>query len=120
VGQVLSALADYTISHLAFEEALLEKVHYSHLKPHKGVHEMFVKRLEKYQQRHNSGENVAEQLLNMLSVWLVHHIKQSDMDYVSIMGGQINRLVQNNKKEGRWLSKTLARFFHYPAPSSVG
>jgi hemerythrin len=44
-------LADYTISHLAFEEALLEKVRYSHLKPHKGVHEMFVKRLEKYQLR---------------------------------------------------------------------
>jgi hemerythrin len=117
VGQVLSELSDYTISHLAFEETLLEKVHYSHLKPHKGVHEMFVKRLEKFQYKHNSGEDVAEQLLNMLSVWLIHHIKQSDMDYVSTVGDQLNIFVQSRKTEG-WLSKTLAKFFHHQAPSS--
>lgn len=117
VGQVLNELADYTISHLDFEEALLEKVHYSHLKPHKGLHEMFVKRLEKFQQRHNSDEDVAEQLINMLSAWLVHHIKQSDMAYVSSVGDQLQMIVQSKKREG-WLNSALARFFHRPRQSA--
>jgi hemerythrin len=117
VGRVLRELADYTISHLAFEETLLEKVGYLYLKPHKGLHEMFTKRLEKFQQRHDSGEDVAEQLLNMLSIWLVHHIKQSDMDYVSTMGDELNRIVRN-KKNGGWLSRTLMKFFRHPLHSA--
>lgn len=110
VGQVLDELVDYTLSHFAFEESLLEEAGYKLAKPHKAVHEMFVKRVAKYQDRHNGGENVAEQLLGMLGTWLVHHIKRDDMAYVFEVRGSICAIVQD-KNVGNWLSRSLGLFF---------
>jgi len=110
VGSVLSELLDYTVSHFAFEESLLLEVGYQYAAPHNAVHEMFIKRLERYQEKHNAGENVAQQLHGMLSTWLLHHIKRDDMAYVSEVNARITRIVQN-KKKGSWLSRSLGMFF---------
>lgn len=110
VGQVLDELVDYTLSHFAFEESLQDEVAYKFAKPHKAVHELFVKRVAKYQERHNTGEDVAQQLHGMLGTWLVHHIKRDDMAYVSEVRGSIDGVVQD-KKDGNWLSRSLGRFF---------
>ena len=110
VGLTLDELVDYTLSHFSFEESLLEEAHYKLVKPHKAVHEMFIKRLGKYQEKHGNGENVADQLHGMLYTWLVHHIKRDDMAYVSEVKTRIFDIVQD-KKEGNWLSRSLGRFF---------
>ena len=55
VGHVLGELVDYTLSHFAFEESLQEEAGYAFAKPHKSVHDTFVKRIAKYQERHNGG-----------------------------------------------------------------
>lgn len=110
VGQVLDELVDYTISHFAFEESLQEEVGYQFAKPHKAVHEVFIKRVAKYQEKHSAGEDVALQLHGMLSTWLIHHIKRDDMAYVSDVKARITTVIQN-KKEGNWLSRSLGKYF---------
>lgn len=110
VGQVLGELVDYTLSHFAFEESLQEQVGYKFAKPHKAVHNIFATRVAKYQERHNAGEDIAEQLHGMLATWLVHHIKRDDMAYVAEVKASMNSIVQD-KKEGSWLSRSLGSFF---------
>jgi len=110
VEQVLEELVDYTQSHFAFEESLLEEVGYSLIQPHKAVHNLFIKRVEKYLEKHNKGADVAEQLHAMLSAWLMHHIKRDDMAYVSAVSVNIHHVIQD-KQEGNWLSRSLAQFF---------
>src|SRR5450830_1453565 len=82
VGLVLNALVDYTVSHFAFEESLQVEAGYTFAKPHKAVHDIFIKRVTRYQEMHNAGEDVAEDLHSMLSIWLINHIKKDDMAYV--------------------------------------
>jgi hemerythrin len=110
VKEVLDDLIDYTQSHFSFEESLLEEVAYPLAETHKAVHELFIKRVAKYQEKHNSGEQVAEQLHAMLSAWLMHHIKRDDMAYASAVRGNIYQVIQD-KQAGNWLSRSLALFF---------
>ncbi|NDY90222.1 bacteriohemerythrin [Ideonella livida] len=110
VGRVLEDLVDYTQSHFAFEESLQEEVGYQYAKPHKAVHEMFIKRVSGYQQRHAAGENVIEALHTMLSTWLIHHIKRDDMAYVREVGVKAQAATQPTQTGG-WLGRSLKRFF---------
>lgn len=110
VGQVLDELVDYTLSHFAFEESLQEEAGYQFAKPHKAIHDVFIKRIAKYQERNNAGEDIAESLHTLLSTWLVHHIKRDDMAYVAQIRGRLNTIV-DDKKEGGWISRSLRRFF---------
>lgn len=113
VGQVLDELVDYTLSHFAFEESLQEEAGYKFAAPHKAVHQIFVKRIAKYQERHNAGEDVATQLYGMLETWLVHHIKRDDMAYVRDVKISIDGAAESGKagREEGWLGRSLKKFF---------
>lgn len=110
VGKVLVDLADYCTAHLSFEESLMEKAGYSYLKQHKATHQMFVKRLEKLREKYNYGEDVARQLHDMLSNWLVHHIKHADMAYATEAEENILKIVQT-KQPDSWLGRSMRKFF---------
>lgn len=110
VGRVLDALVDYTLSHFAFEESLQVEAHYELAVPHKAMHDMFIKRIGKYQEQHHAGEDVAKQLYTMLSVWLIHHIKSDDMGYVVSVRKNIDNITSNHHEDG-WLKRSLRRFF---------
>jgi hemerythrin len=110
VGAVLNELVDYTHSHFAFEESLLQEAGYEFTKAHQSVHKMFVTRIQKYQDRHNAGEDIAEQLYGMLGTWLYQHIKRDDMAYVNSVQGNLEKLLAN-KKESGWLKRSLSAFF---------
>lgn len=107
VGEVLGELVDYTISHFAFEESLMEKAGYPFLDPHKRVHGLFVERVGAFVERHNQGEDVAEDLLYMLTKWLFNHIKSEDRDYAQ----KVMHSMKDIRKEGSWLSRSLSKFF---------
>lgn len=110
VGQVLDAVADYCVSHFAFEEELQVKVGYKHAKSHKAVHDLFAKRLVKYRERHRAGEDVARQLHEMLSTWLLLHIKREDKDFVPDVRRSLKGMVKDDSGED-WLSRSVAGFF---------
>lgn len=111
VGLVMDALANYCVAHFGFEESLQEKAGYALAQPHKVVHETFSKRLARYRERHNAGEDVAKPLYDMLVAWLLHHIKRDDMAYVPVVKGGIDRM-SRDKNDADWLSRSVKGFFN--------
>ena len=110
IRDVLLDLIDYTESHYAFEETLMEDAGYPFCKAHKRVHESFIKRVAGYKRRFDEGENIAEELTGVLSRWLVHHIKNDDAAYAADVKANLNRLTHDRSSEG-WLARSLHRFF---------
>jgi hemerythrin len=108
VGVVLDELVDYTLSHFAFEESLMEESGYAFVNAHKKVHQLFVRRVADYQQRFKIGEDIAEELLNSLRAWLINHIKNDDQDYSADV--RVNMQHGGRRQEG-WLKRGLHRFF---------
>lgn len=80
-GAVLEELVDYTLSHFAFEEELLEESGYSFGPAHKRVHDMFVRRVGEYRMRFEAGEDITTELKSMLARWLSNHIRGDDKAY---------------------------------------
>lgn len=78
---VLEELVDYTLSHFAFEEELMEESGYTFGPAHKRVHEMFVRRVGEYRMRFDAGEDIAGELKGMLVRWLFNHIRGDDKSY---------------------------------------
>lgn len=109
VGEVLEELVDYTLSHFAFEESLMEDADYVFINAHKKVHQLFVRRVADYQQRFKAGEEIQEELMHSLRAWLVNHIKNDDQDYAEDVRHNMRHV---DDAKGGWLKRSLARFFH--------
>lgn len=110
IAEVLGQVIEYTLSHFAFEEQLQLDVGYAFAKPHKSMHDMFVKRVERYKERFDAGEDIAMELQRMLKSWLVHHIKRDDKSYAGALRDKLQQTVED-RREGGWLSRSLSRFF---------
>ncbi len=98
VRRVLDDLVDYTMSHFAFEESLQEEAGYKYAKPHKKVHDLFVRRVNDYVERFRLGEDVSDGLHQMLTSWLINHIKRDDADYVGAVRVSMEQIVNDRKK----------------------
>jgi hemerythrin len=107
IGRVIDGLVDYTLSHFAFEESLMEQAGYVFLAAHKQAHERFTKKIAGFVERFRAGEDVAAELQDMLARWLVNHIKDEDGDYAETVRYSMGRL----RGQGGWLSRALKRFF---------
>lgn len=105
VATVLDELVDYTLSHFAFEESLMEESGYSFINAHKKVHQLFVRRVGDYQQRFKMGEEIAEELINTLKAWLINHIRNDDQDYSEVV---LANMDQGGRKGGGWLKKLFS------------
>ena len=110
IQKVIDDMVDYTISHFGFEETLIEDAGYEFTRPHKRVHELFIKRVNEYKQRFDAGENVTEELHSLLSRWLFNHILNDDAAYVKAVKTSLNMLTSDNR-EGGWLSRSFKKFF---------
>lgn len=108
---VLDELIDYTQSHFGFEETVLEDAGYPFLKAHKRVHELFIRRIGQFQQRHQAGENVSQELSEILVSWLINHIKREDSDYSATVRRHLGKTAIEPPRQGGWLAGTLRRFF---------
>ncbi len=109
VEQVLQNLVDYTLSHFAFEESLMEEAGYPFINGHKRVHELFVKRINNFQQRFKIGDDITDELLAALKSWLINHIKSDDNDYTDTVLTNMNYV--NTQQNSGWLSRSLKHFF---------
>ena len=104
VDEVLQGLVDYTISHFSFEENLMAEGGYPLSDAHRQVHHAFTKRIEEYRRQHQSGKDVARQLIAELQIWLTNHIRNDDRDYRPYAKKAL-------KRQGGWLGRALRRFF---------
>lgn len=107
IQEVLDDLIDYTQSHFSFEENLLQQVNYQYLPSHRGIHELFVKRLNDYRHKFEKGESIEQDLYRLLSKWLINHIQHDDQDYVdSVRDNMLRYLRSQEEKKGKsWFSR---------------
>ncbi|WP_298137696.1 bacteriohemerythrin [Acidiferrobacter sp.] len=103
VGGILDGMIDYTLTHVGFEESLMDRAGYPIAAEHKLVHQSFAKRMTDYKRRFNEGGDITRQLFSDLQMWLTNHIKRDDKDY--------SRAVRTVLEETGWIRKALSRFF---------
>ncbi len=115
IAQVIDGLTDYTISHFAFEECLMEDAGYTFVKPHQSIHQAFIKRVTSFSDRFKAGEDIAEEFQNLLKVWLIQHIQRDDAAYVKAVKPKMVQLLESkdegDDKKGGWLARSMRKFF---------
>jgi hemerythrin len=109
VARVLDDLIDYTYSHFAFEEALMDEAGYEYLSVHQKTHQAFVTRVDSLKQRFSDGEDVAADVVELLRTWLISHIMSDDNSYAPVVREKMPRI--EAKDQGSWLGRTVRRFF---------
>ena len=92
VGEVVDALVDYTLSHFAFEESLMEEAGYEFLIIHQNTHKVFCERIDQFRERFENGEDIAGPLAELLRIWLIRHIKSDDKSYVARVKERLPRI----------------------------
>ena len=107
VAKTIDDVIDYTQSHFGFEEALMEDAGYPLLNAHKRVHELFIRRVAVLNQRFKSGEDIAQDLHNVLARWLITHIQTEDRHYVGAVKEKMVGVVADPNRR----KSLLARFF---------
>ncbi|WP_196160593.1 bacteriohemerythrin [Reinekea sp. G2M2-21] len=109
IDKVLHLLVDYTLSHFAFEEALLEESGYAELPEHQVTHRMFEKQIQVLQERFANGDDVAIELADVLQDWLLKHIMTDDQSYRATVK---NRFLNSTpEKHASWIKRATKRFF---------
>lgn len=111
VEEVLNNIIDYTQSHFAFEESLLDQANYPYMSPHKSVHAAFIKKIERYRQQFMAGTAIEKDLHKMLLKWLINHIQHDDADYVaSVKESMVNYIQKQEAAKGKgWFSRFFSR-----------
>jgi len=112
ISDVIDELVDYTLSHFAFEEELMEEAGYPFCSAHKRVHEVFTRRVVEYKMRFRAGEDIVEDLRNLLARWLFNHIRGDDQAYAPQVKQHLNRFIRAQESNtGGWLERTIRRLF---------
>lgn len=118
IAQVIDGLTDYTLSHFAFEECLMEDAKYAFVKPHQSIHQSFIKRVNTFKDRFKAGEDITEEFQNLLKVWLIQHIQRDDAAYVRAVRPMMMNLLESKDEgpaqdgeKGSWLARSLKKFF---------
>jgi len=115
--EVMEGIVDYTLSHFAFEEAMMDEASYNFSRAHKNVHDTFIKRVDKFRDRLAAGENIADEFYDVLKRWLVNHIQRDDAAYVRQVKAHLEAQEPaisptTTRKSGKsWLAKAMKRFF---------
>ena len=102
-------MVDYTMSHFAFEESLMENAGYLFSGPHKKVHDLFVRKVAEMQSRFEGGEDVTEELHGMLSRWLFNHIRNEDHGYVDSAKAYLRMTAGGQQSEREQLKAEVLR-----------
>ena len=104
--EVLDELVDYTLSHFAFEESLMEEAGYPFIKAHQKVHALFTRRVDSYYQQAKAGADVTDELMHTLKAWLVNHIKHDDRDYGDMVKANMEEATKRVKaRKAGWMSR---------------
>ena len=109
ISEILDNLVDYTFSHFAFEESLMEEAGYEFLYVHQHTHEAFTRRIQELHDRFKQGEPVSLDLAGMLQTWLFDHIVSDDRSYAPLVRQKFALIEQ--RSNGAWVSNSIRRFF---------
>jgi hemerythrin len=79
---VIDELVDYTLTHFAFEEGMLDDYNYAQLDEHKALHEQFAEQVRELRDRFDTSDTASVELNNLMVTWLFNHILHEDAKYV--------------------------------------
>jgi hemerythrin len=108
-GEVIAEMIDYTLSHFAFEEALMEDAQYEFFRAHKRIHELFVERAGEYKKRFEAGEDIVDELYDVLKRWLFNHIRNDDKAFAPSVKARLKAL---SRSKHRGFGRIFMRLFH--------
>lgn len=117
VKDVIEGMADYTISHFAFEEALMVQANYPFVGPHRHIHNTLIDRVGGFTERFEAGEDIADEFHTLLKRWLINHIQRDDAAYIKPIRAHLKELEGDEVKEetatkkSGWVSRTVKKFF---------
>jgi hemerythrin len=84
--KLLVQLEQYTITHFAAEDQLMQQAGYPDLAPHQAAHEELKRQVAELRQRHAGGESrLTIGVMSFLEKWLTTHIKGTDRKYASLL-----------------------------------
>jgi hemerythrin len=109
LGNILTEMIDYTISHFAFEESLMEDAQYEFFQAHKRIHELFVSRAGEYKKRFDADEDIMDELYDVLKRWLFNHIRNDDKAYAPAVTARLKSLEKSKHSLIGRLWKRISR-----------
>lgn len=109
IRSVLASLVDYTLSHFAFEESLLEEAGYPELAEHQLVHRQFSNLIESLKLRSEQGEEVSQKLARLLQQWLIQHIMTEDKGYAELVKQRLLGIEPDRHRY--WVTQAVSRYF---------
>jgi hemerythrin len=87
--QAVAELLDYTATHFAHEEALMEAARYPELAAHRELHQHLISQARDMEMRVEIGDNyVPVELSRFLYNWLVRHIEVNDKKFGAFAAAQ--------------------------------
>jgi hemerythrin len=89
MGKILTGLADYTKTHFAFEENLMQKHGYPGYLAHKGQHDALTKQVNDLYIKFAEGKTmVTVEVMHFLKNWLTDHIQNTDKKYAPFLSSK--------------------------------
>lgn len=86
VIETLDALLNFTKTHFALEEQLMQQANYSDLEAHKAEHRKLIDRLNQFRQKlEHKDEHLYFEILGFVKTWLKGHILDVDKKYSPAM-----------------------------------
>lgn len=84
-GKILHGLVEYTFKHFIMEEEMFKRLGYPETDAHMAQHNIFTDNMATLLERHNKGETVSVDAMDLLKNWLVDHIMKTDKAYVPFL-----------------------------------
>ena len=83
LGSSIQALFDYVIKHFADEEAYMASIDFAGLETHRQLHDNLLTELKRHIEgfANSDANQVSEQFIMFLKLWLTTHIRGIDMKY---------------------------------------
>jgi hemerythrin-like metal-binding protein len=81
IGSILDELVDYTKTHFAHEERMMQDSGYAGFDEQKRAHEALIAQVVEIQGKYRSGTALGQEVMSFLKNWLVNHIQGLDKRY---------------------------------------
>jgi methyl-accepting chemotaxis protein/hemerythrin len=85
ISSILDELVDYTRTHFAHEERLMQDAGYSGYNDQKRSHEALIGQVREIQDKCHAGTALGQEVMTFLKNWLVNHIQGLDKRYGPVL-----------------------------------
>ena len=85
IGTILDELIDYTKTHFAHEERLMQESNYAGYDEQKRCHESLIAQVVEIQNKYRAGTALGQEVMSFLKNWLINHIQGLDKKYGPVM-----------------------------------